>query len=780
MAVGAQIGSITGTIKIDYDGSGIARADQDVNKLKKSGLSTGDALKKTSTGLLTFGGVIAAGFGVAANTAISFEKRMSAVAAVSGATADEMDKLSAKALQLGKDTAFSASDAGLAMEELVKAGLSVQDVLNGAADATVALAAAGEVELPEAATIASNAMNQFGLSAQQLPGVADTIAGAANASAIDVREFGFSLAQVGAVAHLAGQTFDDTATAIALMGNAGIKGSDAGTSLKTFLSRLIPTTEKASGAMEELGIITKDGANQFIDAQGNFKSLGDIAEILHKSLDGLSEGQKQVALETLFGSDAIRAAAIIAGEGKKGFDDLNAAMHNTTAAEVAAKRLDNTAGSIEQLKGSAETLGIQIGTILIPALRDIIDGLTKATNWFSNLDDGTKKTIVSILGILGGLALLGGALIKIVTFGQRLWEVLKVLKLVSLATKIWTGVQWLLNIALNANPIGLIIIAVAALVAGIILLWKNSAAFRDFFIGLWDHIWSFLKMIGAWFAGPFADFFVGLWDGIVKGAKGVWDWLVMIWNGIVDAVKFAVDLLIAYVQMIIDGWNKIIDFFVMLWNFVVNSFKTAVAKILSIVGGIVAIVAKVRGFFDQMRQAAVDKAIALVNFLKGIPGKLLNALGNVGKMLFNAGRSIIQGLIDGLKSMFSNLWNTMTDGLKGLRDLLPFSPAKKGPFSGKGWTLFSGMAMVEDLAKGISKGAEFPVDAMTATLAGVTASLSPVASAATTATPSAPGAPTNIGSVHVQGVWDFTDPVSTRKMVGTLDDELDKYRKGYQ
>jgi len=780
MTTGAQIGSITGTIKIDYDGRGIAQATTDVNRLKKSGLSTEEAMRKTSTGLLTFGGVVAAGFGLAAKSAISFEKRMSAVGAVSGATKDQMDQLSAKALQLGKDTAFSASEAGLAMEELVKAGLSVDDVLNGAADATVALAAAGEVELPEAATIASNAMNQFGLAAKDLPGVADTIAGAANASAIDVREFGFSLAQAGAVANLTGQSFDDTATAIALMGNAGIKGSDAGTSLKTFLSNLIPTTEKATGVMEDLGIITEESGNRFLDAQGNYKSLRDISEILQTSLQGLSEGQKQVALETLFGSDAVRAAAIISNEGAEGFDKLNASMHGTTAAEVAAKRLDNTAGSIEQLKGSAETLAIQLGKILLPTIRSIVDGLTAFTNWFANLSEGTQKTIVGILAAVAALALLGGALIKIVTFGQKLWEVLKVIKLVSAVTKIWTAVQWLLNVALNANPIGLIIIAIAALVAGIILLWKNSAAFRDFFIGLWDHIWSFLKMIGAWFAGPFADFFVMVWDGIVAGAKGVWDWLVKIWNGIVDAVKFAVDLLIAYVQFIIDGWKRVIDFFVFLWNFVVNLFKQAVANVLTIIGGIVAIVGKVRGFFEQMRQAAVDKVVALINFVKGIPGKLLNALGNVGKMLYNAGRSIIQGLIDGLRSMFSSLWNTMTDGLSGLRDLLPFSPAKKGPFSGKGWTLFSGIAMVEDLAKGITKGADFPVDAMTATLAGVTANLSPAASAATTAPPSTPAGPTNIGSVNVQGVWDFTDPVSTRKMVGTLDDELDKYRKGYQ
>jgi TP901 family phage tail tape measure protein len=351
-----NLGTAEGVITTSYNGKGADAAKKDIDGLQKSTMSTGEAVGKVGN---------TAGIAGAAIAAANFEQRMSAVQAVSGASGDEMDQLTKKALQLGKDTSFSAGEAALAIEELVKAGVSVPDVMNGAADATVALAAAGEIDLPEAAAIASNAMNQFNLSAQEMPKIADLIAGAANSSAIDVKDFGYSLSQVGAVANLAGASFDDTAAAIALMGNAGIKGSDAGTSLKTMLTNLQPQTTKAANLMKDLGLMTEDGANQFYDAQGNLKSFSDIAGLLQNSLKGLTAQQKQQALTTLFGSDAVRGAAVFANQGAAGFDKMATSMTKIKAADVAKTRLDNFKGSLEAMKGSLETTGIIIGQIFL-------------------------------------------------------------------------------------------------------------------------------------------------------------------------------------------------------------------------------------------------------------------------------------------------------------------------------------------------------------------------------------------------------------------------------
>lgn len=365
------------------------------------------AFSTVKLGAIAAGAAVAVGFAAAIKSASGFEHGLSAVKAVSGATADEMKLLSDKALQIGKDTAFSASQAVGAMEELVKAGLSVDDVLGGAADAAVALAAAGGVTIPEAATLAANAMNAFGIEAKDMVGVVDLIAGAANASAIDVGEFGFSLQMVGAVANLAGISFNDTATAIALMGNAGIKGSDAGTSLKTMLMNLSPATDTAREAFEKLGIITAEGVNQFINADGSMKGLAEISGILKVGVDKLTDSEALMALKMAFGTDAVRAAAIMAKEGAEGFETLNAEMLKTSAADVAAARMDNMAGSVEALKGSVETLAIQLGQKLIPMLTSATKTATDVVNAFMGLPESVQNGVLAIGGLVLALKGLG-------------------------------------------------------------------------------------------------------------------------------------------------------------------------------------------------------------------------------------------------------------------------------------------------------------------------------------------------------------------------------------
>lgn len=421
---------------------------------------------------LTVAGTAGVGaFGLAVKAASSFETGLSAIAAVSGATTAEMKKISDAALRIGKDTAYSATEAASAMEELVKGGLSVSDVLNGAADATVALAAAGGVSLSEAATIASNAMGQFGLTAEDMVGVVDSIAGAANASAIDVSQFGQSLGQVGAVANLTGLSFHDTAVAIAEMGKSGIKGSDAGTSLKTMFLNMIPTTDKQATEFRRLGLLTfnladgmkfleknglkplgpglegvqaamrkyaaesvnaKEGSqkaekayqdlarstgvmeNQFFDANGKIKSMAEIQGVLAQATKGMTEEQKLASLELLFGADAIRAAAILTKEGAEGFEAMSAAMGKVTAADVAKTRLDNLSGAMEALKGSFETAMITIGNVVLPMVRKFVDGLSFLVNIFNNAPEGVQKFIAIISALATGLSLLLGAFLLLI------------------------------------------------------------------------------------------------------------------------------------------------------------------------------------------------------------------------------------------------------------------------------------------------------------------------------------------------------------------------------
>lgn len=853
MAGNRSIGSIRGTIDIDYNGAGILRAERDIDKVKKTSGGAGDQIQGIGNAAGVAGAVIAGGFAVAAGAAISFDKRMSAVKAVSGASAQEMDRLRAKALQLGADTKFSASESALAMEELVKAGLQVDDVLNGAADATIALAAAGEIALPEAASIASNAMNQFSLKAQDMPRIADLIAGAANASAIDVREFGFSLAQAGAVANLAGLSFDDTAVAIAEMGNAGIKGSDAGTSLKTFLSNLIPTTDKAKGLFEEMGLIlpnvtnmmktlqangvkplsrdsgqlqtqmeqlaarmsgTKVGSaaaqkeylklaaatgsmqNQFFTAEGKVKSLAEIQEILKTSTAGMTAEQKQMALQTLFGSDAIRAAAVLSKEGADGFNKMAASMGKVSAADVAKTRLDNTAGMIEALKGSAETFAIQMGSLVIPALNKLIKGLTVVLNWFSGLGSTAKGWIAGLLGVTAGLLLTGAAVIKLVSFFSALKAAIVTLralaiwtKVMAVATKVWAGVQWLLNAAMAANPVGLIIIAVLVLIGVIVLLWKRSETFRNIVLAVWGAIKTAAQAVAAWFMGTLVPIFKAVWDGIVAAFHWAWGiikavfnliagyarfwfgimraifaffaplfqavfgliiaivqtaWSIItaifevaatlimaavrpVWNAIVGIIRAVLTILTAvirtvwgwitsyvtaavivlrrvittvwnaikaatdavwppirdtvvgvwraimrvvlpivqkvwsYIQAAWNGiksgasvaWNAFRVTISTVWDAVLRIIRAAIDRVIRAVDNIKQMLSKVRGFFNDLRNAAKGGTDSLIAFVAAIPGRILRSLGSLGSSLWQKGKDLIQGFINGIRSMAS-------------------------------------------------------------------------------------------------------------------------------
>jgi TP901 family phage tail tape measure protein len=633
----STLGVIRGRIIVDYDGAGVARANRDLDGLKRSGVGAQGALSTVSTAALGMGVAVAAGFAVAVNSASNFEKGLSNIKAVTGATTQEMEKLRQKALQLGKDTKFSAGEAAAAMEELAKAGISTTDILNGAADATVALAAAGDVALPEAATIAANAMNQFALSARDLPRVADLIAGAANASAIDVHQFGFSLSQVGAVSHLAGINFRDTAVAIALLGNAGIVGSDAGTSLKTTLQNLIPQTKAQRELARELGIITQDGANRFFDATGKARSLAEISQVLQDATKNLSKEQKLAALSTLFGSDAIRASAILSEQGAAGFNNMATAMDKVKAADVAATKMDNFKGSLEEFKGSLETMAITVGSLLLPHLRTIIETFTRWVNAFSNLSPQTQKTVVTIVAIAGALALFIGIVGKIIVF-------------INAFRVAWIG----LNLSFVATPIGAIITAIVLLIGLIIYL----AVKTTFFQTVWKYIWGFLKAVGAWFAGPFADFFVALWNRIVTIFTAIKNFFVSIWNFIVGVFTFFFNII-----------KGVVGFFAPLFQAVFGLIVSVVRLAFSIIGAIIAIgvaiwkatVVPALQFIWSIIKFVLDAIVGAWNWAWNLVMSVIQAVwGFIGPYVIGAVRAIqafITPIINAVVNFLVGAWN---------------------------------------------------------------------------------------------------------------------------
>jgi TP901 family phage tail tape measure protein len=356
---------------------------------------------------LVMGGAIAAAFGAAVVSTLNFDKQISELGAVSGATAEEMDQLRQAALDAGQATAFSASEAALAQTELAKAGVATADILSGGLTGALNLAAAGGIELGDAATYAANAMTTFGLSGGDVGHIADVLAAGANKSAADVTDLGTALQQSGLVADQFGLDLDDSVGVLSAFAQAGLRGSDAGTSFKTMLQRLVPQSQEAAEKMEELGI-------DMFDAAGNFVGIEQAAQELQDGLSGLTEEQRNSALATIFGSDAVRAATILYQEGADGVSEWISQVDDAGfASQVAADRMDNLSGDLETLRGAIETALIEGGSKATDAMRTLTQGVTDIVSGFSELPDAAQIAVLGLGGLTGAAGLTLGVVAKL-------------------------------------------------------------------------------------------------------------------------------------------------------------------------------------------------------------------------------------------------------------------------------------------------------------------------------------------------------------------------------
>lgn len=362
-------------------GADISDADSKIDQIDKkmTGFAGGiGGLAKTAgVAFLGLTGLATAGFGVAVNKAGDFQHEMSAVGSIAGATADQMAGLSQVALQLGQDNTLAgvgASDAAKAMQELAAGGVSVADIMGGAARGALLLASAGGLDVASAASIAANTMNAFGLAGTDVTHIADLLAAAANASSADVADLGDSMKYVAPVAKSMGLSVEETTAVLAELGAQGIKGSQAGTTLRSMLVSLSNPSQKAAGVISDLGL-------QFFDAQGHMKNFAGISEELHTKLAGLTDQQRASALATIFGNEALSGATILYDQGAAGVQSyLEKVDQAGSAAANGAARNDNLTGSLQALGGAVETAEIAFGTAFLPVIRSVVDVMADAVS----------------------------------------------------------------------------------------------------------------------------------------------------------------------------------------------------------------------------------------------------------------------------------------------------------------------------------------------------------------------------------------------------------------
>jgi TP901 family phage tail tape measure protein len=514
-------------------------------------------------------GLLGAGLVDSIGKAGAFDQKMAEIRATMQPTGAEMDKLRGLALQLGAATdvgSVSASDAAEAIGVLGKAGIGADAQLAGVTHSVLQLAAAAgpEFGVAKSAELASDALNSFGLKAGDAKGVVDTLVGAANASSIGLEDLKYGLAASGAVAHTVGLSFKDTATALAVMGANGLKGSDAGTSLKTMLMNLQPHTKAATAEMMALGLVTKDGSNQFFDAQGHMKSMSDVAQILQTSLKGMTDQQRLAALQTMFGSDAIRGASILADQGATGIDKMSAAMaQQGDAAKVAGDMNNNFKGKMEALGGTVETIQIAIGSALTPVLGGLADmlnnslgnALTNIPALLANIGAALQQAGTFFQPLISGIQAFIAANPQPVLYGVAgALAVALVPALVAAAAAAWAFIAPILAVVAPVLAVG---VAIGALK----LAWDNNfLGMRDTLIPIWNEItetltsfWNDIQpdLTAAWtniqkMAGDAMTFIQTALTTLKKGWDSDWGGiktiLTEVWNVISTTVKTVWDI----------------------------------------------------------------------------------------------------------------------------------------------------------------------------------------------------------------------------------------------
>ena len=374
-------------IETDLDSSGIEKGISKLGSLTTKGL-------KTAATTITGTAVALEGIGIAAVKAGSdFEAQMSRVKAISGATGTEFEKLKDQAIQLGADTSFSASQAAEGMENLAAAGFTTNEIMEAMPGLLDMAAASGE-DLASSSEIAASTLRGFGLEAEEAGHVADVLAENANRTNAAVSDTGEAMKYVAPLARAAGISFEETAAAIGIMANAGIKGSQAGTTLRGAISRLSKPTDDMRDAMEELGI-------SFYDSNGKMKSLSEQVGMLEGAFSGMTDEQKNNYLVTLYGQEALSGMLALINEGQGSLTDLTKSYENCdgSAKKAADTMRDNLKGAIDELGGSAESLGIVFYEEVSGSLKDTAESATESINNITKaFQDGGMEAAIDAAG----------------------------------------------------------------------------------------------------------------------------------------------------------------------------------------------------------------------------------------------------------------------------------------------------------------------------------------------------------------------------------------------
>lgn len=706
----------------------IVETEQELKRLQEQAATTsvtlekiaaaGDKFEKAGDSITNAGKQISVasaavtGLGVAAvKTAADFDSAMANVAAISGATGDGLQALRDKAREMGEKTKFSASEAADAMSYMAMAGWKTGDMLSGI-EGIMNLAAASGEDLATTSDIVTDALTAFGLTAEDSAHFADILAAASSNANTNVSMMGETFKYCAPVAGALGYSAEDVAEAIGLMGNAGIKSTQAGTALRTMMTKLQGEL-KLSG--EALGEVTIQTAN----ADGSMRELSDILADCRTAFSKMSESEAAAAAETLVGKNAMSGFLALMNSAPGDIDKLRNAIENCdgSAEDMAAIMQDNLNGQLTILKSQLEELAISFGEMLMPVIRKVVTAVQGFVDKLNNMDEAQRKTIISIglvIAALGPFLVILGTVISTVGKSMKAYATAaKGIKKLMVAVKSGTGIFGKLGAALGgiSAPVLAVVAVIAVLVAAFTHLWKTNDGFRENIIATWTQIketvsnfcqgivdrvnslgfefssitevlkavWDgFCNLLGPVFEGAFrfisdtlstvldvilntVDFFIAVFSGDWEGAweavknifSSIWNGLVSWFTNILETIKGVLDVALGWIGTRWEQvWTSVKNFFTNIWNgiksFISNTINSISTTISNVINGIKTTVSNV---FNSIKTTISN----IFNGIKDTATNVWNAIKTAITTPIDNAKEKVKAAIDAIKGFFSGL-----------------------------------------------------------------------------------------------------------------------------
>ncbi|MDE9802778.1 phage tail tape measure protein [Staphylococcus pseudintermedius] len=653
--------------------------------------SVGESMKSVGRSMSMYvTAPVVAGFGLAAKKSIDFDDSMRKVKATSGATGKEFNLLRDKALEMGAKTKFSASESAEALQYMSLAGWDTKDMLNGI-DGVMQLAAASGEDLGQVSDIVTDGLSAFGLKAKDSSHFADVLAQTSSKANTDVSGLGEAFKYVAPVAGSFGFSVEDTSIALGLMANSGVKASQAGTALKSMMTKLAKPTGEAKKTMESLGI-------SITDSEGKMLPFRDIMDQLRGSLGGLSKAQQSAAVKTLFGQEAMSGILPIINASDEDYQKLTKSIDNSAGA---SKRMSDEmeggiGGSIRKMKSAIESMAISIGDVLAPHIRRAADFLAMLADKFTSMSGWVKTGVVG-LGVfaaaLGPLILTTGmftaALGSIMTtLGPLMTGIVKAGGLMNfLGTKAPFAAKGLTLVGgafkFMLGPVGLAIAAVVAIGTAFVVAYKKSETFRNIVHTVID---------------PVVNAFKNLWNT----AKEVFNALKSLFSG--NSLP-TVDLLSkimpkATANRVTVNLMKVRQTFINVFNAIWNFGRE--------IGG------KIASFWKQNGDDVIQAFVNIGNFFKGffielrnLIGPNLRELGTLVKTIFTniivptiqiamkVIWEVMKFLWPLIKTLIVGTWNNIKNIIKGALDvILGIVKIFSGIFTGQWGQVWNGVKQI--------------------------------------------------------------------------------------